>query len=87
MLEGTEKNTYSNSLVGKRLNQEIGSVVTRIRLRSCLPNGKVNKYDRNDRENKDNQSGFKCLIVNTDKKRPQLGPSWRQERQNKVSIF
>lgn len=87
MLEGTKKNMYSKSLAGKHLNQEIGSVVMRIRLESCLPDGKVNKYDRNDRENKHNQSRFKCLIVNPAKKWLQLGHSWRQERENKVSIF
>lgn len=60
-----------------------GSVVTRIRLESSLPVDVVNKYDRNDRENKHNQSRFKCLIVTPVK----TGSSWRQGKENKVSIF
>lgn len=76
MLEGTKKNMNIKSLIGKHLNWETGTVVQRIRLENCLPNGKANKYNRNDRENKHNPSEFKCLIVNPAKiKRFQLGSS------------
>jgi len=75
MLEGTKKIMYCKCLFGKRLYRETESVVTRIRLESCLLDGKVNKHDRNDRENKHNQSGFKCLIINPAKKN---APAWSQ---------
>lgn len=61
-----------------------GNVVTRIRLESSLSVDVVNKYDRNDRENKHDQSRFKCLIQVTPVK---TGSSWRQGKENKVSIF
>lgn len=61
------------------------SVVTRIRLESSLPVDVVNKYDRNDRENKHNQSRFKCLIVSPVQKQ---APAWPQleTRKRKQSL-